>query len=69
MRENTFWIVLWTIVTTIVMSIITAIVFSGHLDNQRDLSMAAKGLQVYKVERCSQTRITTEWHEAGWKEN
>ena len=67
MSEGKFWLLFWSIIGAVIIAIGVLIVYAGYLDDERDLAMASKGLQKYKVERCSSISIKNEWHEAGWK--
>jgi len=66
--EGKFWLPLWMVIGTILVTLISLGIYASYLSDQRDLALADKGLQKYKVERCTRTSVFTEWHEAGWKE-
>jgi hypothetical protein len=66
MSENRYWLLSWMMAGIVLVAIGGLIIFSGYLDDKRDLEMASKGLHKYKVERCSGILIKNEWHEAGW---
>jgi len=68
MGENRFWITVWVIAGAVLLCGIGMGIYSGYLNDQQDLKMAKKGLHKYKVERCSDVSIATEWHEAGWRD-
>jgi len=68
MSESKYWLSFWAMVFVGVIALGCLIVLSDYLDDKRDLEMANKGLQKYKVERCSAIYIRDEWHEAGWKD-
>lgn len=68
MDENKFWLIFWSVVGTFIITITSIGIYSGYLDDQRDLTYASQGLQPYKVERCSDTMIYTEWHDANWQD-
>lgn len=68
MTENKFWISIWSILGLIVLGGISLGVYSGYLNDKRDLTFAAEELQPYVVERCSNVATYTEWHEAGWSD-
>ena len=67
MTDGKFWLSIWSVVMIFIVAVTSIGVYSGHLDDQRDLEMAKNGLHKYKVERCNSVAITEEWHEAGWE--
>ena len=69
MSEEKYWLYLWSIIAITILILSSIVVYSGYLDDERDLEMASKGLQFYRVERCVDLRLVVEWHEAGWVEN
>ncbi len=66
--DDKYWLYFWSIAFSTIILLASISVYSGYLDDQRDLEFAENGLQKYVVERCTQVSTRTEWHEAGWEE-
>ena len=66
--DDKYWLYFWSMVFSTIILLTSIGIYSGHLNDQRDLEFADKGLHKYKVERCNSIVIRDEWHEAGWKE-
>ena len=66
MNNNNFLLSTWGIIGTFLLAIIALGIYSGYLDDTRDLAYTSQGLQPYQVGHCSGITITTEWHEVGW---
>lgn len=66
--EDKYWLSLWLVIMFFIIAVAVIGVFSGYLDDKRDLEMANKGLHKYNVERCTQVTTKDEWHEAGWRD-
>lgn len=66
-NEQKFWLSLWGILGTTLLLVISLGIYSGYLDDKRNLEYSKQGLQPYTVTTCESIRTSTEWHEAGWQ--
>jgi len=66
MDSKIFWLTIWLGILFVVVIISGMSVYNKSQYEDRVAEYTAKGLQGYRIQRCSTVQSYLEWHEKGW---